>query len=123
MTMPSAVFLMASAGQTSAQVGDSQCMQTTGMVCTECARSAVSRWIIEWPLWVSHSLHAWTHDWQPMQRLWSRYMVRVSATGIVGFLCRLRPGGPLQSRTAKPQAAKQSLLRFAFRGVLGRGGG
>src|SRR5215471_1554619 len=84
-TMPSAVFLMASAGQTSAQVGDSQCMQTTGMVCTEWARSAVSRWIIEWPLWVSHSLHAWTHDLQPMQRLWSMYMVWVSATGMVGF--------------------------------------
>src|SRR5947208_2698231 len=81
-TMPSAFFLMASAGHTSAQVGDSQCIQTTGMVCTEWERSAVSRWIIEWPLWVSHSLHAWTHDWQPMQRLWSRYMVIVSATGI-----------------------------------------
>src|SRR5947209_12961559 len=82
MTMPSAVFLMASAGQTSAQVGDSQCMQTTGMVCTECARSAVSRWIIDLPLCVSHSLHAWTHDWQPMHRLWSRYIVRFSATGM-----------------------------------------
>ena len=27
---------MASAGQTSAQVGDSQCMQTTGTVCVDC---------------------------------------------------------------------------------------
>src|SRR3954453_16949144 len=67
-TTPAAVFLMASAGQTSAQVGESQCMQTTGTVCTECARSAVSRWIIEWPLCVSHSVQACTHDWQPMQR-------------------------------------------------------
>src|SRR3954453_14069749 len=74
MTMLSAVFLMASAGQTSAQVGESQCMHTTGMVCTDCARSAVSRWIIDLPLCVSHSLH----DWQPMHRLWSRYMVRFS---------------------------------------------
>ena len=32
-TTPSAVRLMASAGQTSAQVGESQCMQTTGTVC------------------------------------------------------------------------------------------
>jgi hypothetical protein len=38
-TTPSAVFLIASAGQTSAQVGESQCMQTTGAVCTEWARS------------------------------------------------------------------------------------
>ena len=32
-TTPSPVRLMASAGQTSAQVGESQCMQTTGTVC------------------------------------------------------------------------------------------
>ncbi len=38
-TMPSSVFLIASAGQTSAQVGESQCMQTTGAVCVECAGS------------------------------------------------------------------------------------
>ena len=36
-TTPSAVRLMASAGQTSAQVGWSQCIQTTGVVCTELA--------------------------------------------------------------------------------------
>ena len=36
-TTPSPVRLIASAGQTSAQVGESQCMQTTGTVCTECA--------------------------------------------------------------------------------------
>ena len=35
-TTPSSVFLMASAGQTSAQVGESQCMHTTGTVCVEC---------------------------------------------------------------------------------------
>ena len=34
-----AVRLIASAGQTSAQVGESQCMQTTGTVCVELARS------------------------------------------------------------------------------------
>jgi hypothetical protein len=34
-TMPSSVRLIASAGQTSAQVGESQCMQTTGTVCVE----------------------------------------------------------------------------------------
>src|SRR5688572_16498596 len=65
-TTPSPLFLMASAGQTSAQVGESQCMQTTGTVWVEYARLTYSRWIIEWPLWVSHSLHACTHAWQPM---------------------------------------------------------
>jgi hypothetical protein len=38
-TTPSSVRLMASAGQTSAHVGESQCMQTTGAVCVERARS------------------------------------------------------------------------------------
>jgi hypothetical protein len=71
-TTPSPVRLMASAGQTSAQVGESQCMQTTGTVCTEIGRCTYSRWIIEWPRCVSHSLHAATHDWQPMQRFGSR---------------------------------------------------
>src|SRR5262245_66228889 len=61
-TTPSLVRLMASAGQTSAHVGVSQCMHTIGSVCGEAARSTYSRWIIEWPLWVSHSLHASTHD-------------------------------------------------------------
>src|ERR671921_3017193 len=67
-TTPSPVRLIASAGQTSAQVGESQCMQTTGTVWVECARSTNSRWIIECPLCVSHSAQAWTHAWQPMQR-------------------------------------------------------
>src|SRR3954464_10620837 len=60
-TTPSAVRLIASAGQTSAHVGESQCMQTTGTVCTDVERSTYSRWIIEWPLCVSHSAQAWTH--------------------------------------------------------------
>src|SRR5262245_20428880 len=68
MTRPSPSRLMASAGQTSAQVGDSQCMHTVGTVWVEAARSTYSRWIIECPLWVSHSEQAWTHAWQPMQR-------------------------------------------------------
>ena len=34
-TMPSSVRLMASAGQTSAHVGESQCRQTMGTVCVE----------------------------------------------------------------------------------------
>ncbi len=67
-TTPSGVRLIASAGHTSAQVGESQCMQTTGIVCVECARSTVSRWIMEIPLCVSHSVHACTHAWHPMQR-------------------------------------------------------
>src|SRR5207244_13447198 len=59
-TTPSAVRLMASAGQTSAHVGESQCMQTVGTVCTDCGRSTYCRWIIGFPLCVSHSLHACT---------------------------------------------------------------
>src|SRR4029078_12299187 len=70
-TTPSLVRLMASAGQTSAHVGVSQCMQTTGSVCGDCARLTYSKWIIECPLCVSHSLHASTHDWQPMHRFGS----------------------------------------------------
>src|SRR4051812_40031993 len=65
-TTPSSVFLMASAGQTSAQVGESQCMQTTGIVCVDVLRSTYSRWIMACPLCVSHSLHACTQAWQPM---------------------------------------------------------
>src|SRR5947209_14353972 len=61
MTRPSPERLMASAGQTSAQVGESQCMHTVGTVWVEAERSTYSRWIIEWPLCVSHSAQAWTH--------------------------------------------------------------
>src|SRR5215472_5774039 len=67
-TTPSDVFLMASAGQTRAQIGSSQCMQTCGAVCTLSRRSMISRWIMETPRCVSHSAHACTHDWQPMHR-------------------------------------------------------
>src|SRR5258706_3857290 len=67
-TLPSAVFLIASAGQAFAQAGSSQCMQTTGTVWTDSARSAYSRWIIDVPRWVSHSAHAWKQAWHPMQR-------------------------------------------------------
>ena len=58
-TMPSGVFLMASAGQTLAQAGSSQCMQTTGAVCGEAPGSTYSRWIIDSPRCVSHSAQAW----------------------------------------------------------------
>src|SRR5690349_704379 len=70
-TTPSPVRLIASAGQTSAQVGESQCMQMTGMVWIEIGRRTYSRWIIESPRCVSHSLHAATQDWHPMQRFGS----------------------------------------------------
>src|SRR5262245_52164240 len=46
-------------------------MHTTGTVCVLRARSTYSTWIIESPRWVSHSVQAWTQDWQPMQRLGS----------------------------------------------------
>src|SRR5215475_7626402 len=83
---PSPVRLIASAGQTSAHVGWSQCMQTTGVVCTECARSTYSRWIIGCPLCVSHSLHACTHDWQPMQRFGSMKNSMCEGTAIYDLL-------------------------------------
>ena len=93
-TTPSPVRLMASAGQTSAQVGESQCMQTTGTVCTEIGRSTYCRWIIEWPRCVSHSLHACTHAWQPMQRFGSTKNSMCSGTPI-GY-------APFLTRTAQP---------------------
>src|SRR5262249_54484257 len=67
-TTPSGVFLIASAGQTWAHIGSSQCMQTCGAVCTLSARMIVSRWIIETPRCVSHSSHAWTQALHPIQR-------------------------------------------------------
>jgi hypothetical protein len=60
-------------------------MHTTGTVCTDWLRSTYSRWIIECPLCVSHSEHAWTHDWQPMQRDWSMKN-SISAAGIRSLL-------------------------------------
>src|SRR5262245_24340962 len=80
-TTPSPVRLIASAGQTSAHVGVSQCIHTTGRVCGDAARLTYSKWIIEWPLCVSHSLHASTHDWQPIQRFGS--MKKYFSAGMV----------------------------------------
>src|SRR5215831_10909967 len=88
-TMPSAVRLMASAGQTSAHVGDSQCMQRIGIVWTEIGRRAYSRWIMDVPRCVSHSLQAATQDWQPMQRLGS---TKNSKSGADGTSAHLRRG-------------------------------
>ena len=59
-TTPSSPFLMASAGQTCAQVGSSQCMQTVGTVAIVFARSMKSTWIIDTPRCVSHSAQAFT---------------------------------------------------------------
>src|SRR5262245_19200446 len=67
-TTPYSVFFMASAGQTCAHVGSSQCMQTKGTVAVVSRRSMKSRWIIDWPRWVSHSAQALTQLSQPMQR-------------------------------------------------------
>src|SRR5678815_5792092 len=67
-TTPSSVFLMASAGQTWAQVGSSQCMQTKGTVAMVCRLSMKSRWIIDCPRCVPHSAQALTQLSQPMQR-------------------------------------------------------
>src|SRR5262252_11003049 len=67
-TTPSSFCLMASAGQTCAQVGFSQCMQTIGVVAIDCARSMLSTWIIGTPRCVSHSAQAFSQDRQPMQR-------------------------------------------------------
>src|SRR6187549_2258704 len=112
-TTPSPVRLMASAGQTSAQVGESQCMQTTGTVCTDCERSTYSRWIIECPLCVSHSEQAWTHAWQPMQRFgsrkktwWSGTMGTPSRVLLLGF----EPSRVLRRRVGLPDADRARLV-------------
>src|SRR5689334_5136072 len=67
-TIPSSYFLIASAGQTWAQVGLSQCQHTYAAVAMVCSRSTKSKLIIETPRCVSHSSHAFRQDWQPMQR-------------------------------------------------------
>src|SRR3954452_15773599 len=67
-TTPSSPFLIASAGQTSAQGGSSQCMQIAGTVAILLGRSMKSTVIMGTPLWVSHSAQALTQAWQPMQR-------------------------------------------------------
>src|ERR1051325_10693111 len=90
-TMPSGVFLIASAGHTCAQMGSSQCMQIWGAVCTLSERMMVSRWIMETPRCVSHSSHACTHALQPMQREWSMKNSMPSAP----FIARLRLAFPV----------------------------
>src|SRR5262245_5469921 len=85
-TTPSPVRLIASAGHTSAQVGCSQCMQTTGTVCTLCDLSTNSRWIIDSPRCVSHSVHACTQAWHPIQRFGSMKNWRYSGFGMVLLL-------------------------------------
>src|SRR5215472_11622741 len=67
-TIPSSYFLMASAGHTCAQVGLSQCQQTYAAVAMVSRRSTKSKLIMDTPRCVSHSSHAFRHDWQPMQR-------------------------------------------------------
>src|SRR5215471_3674543 len=67
-TMPSSYFLIASAGQTWAHVGFSQCQQTYAAVAMVSRRSTKSKLIMDTPRCVSHSSHALTQDWQPMQR-------------------------------------------------------
>src|SRR5215813_1143644 len=62
-TIPSSYFLMASAGQTCAQVGSSQCQQTNAADAMLSRRSMKSKLIIETPRWVSHSSQAFRHDW------------------------------------------------------------
>src|SRR5439155_23110499 len=67
-TTPSSVFLIASAGHTSAQVGRLQCIHTIGTVAVVFCRSMKSTWIREYPRCVSHSAQALTQDSQPMHR-------------------------------------------------------
>src|SRR5262249_21978745 len=85
-TTPSPVRLMASAGQTSAHAGCSQCLQTTGTVCVLRVRSMNSRWIIESPRCVSHSVHACTHAWHPMHLFGSMKKCRYSGFGMTLLL-------------------------------------
>src|SRR5438067_8554984 len=65
-------------------------MHTIGTVCVVRARSTNSRWIIDSPLCVSHSWHACTHDWHPMQREGSMKNSRCWGTGIRCDLLLLR---------------------------------
>src|SRR5579859_7068772 len=98
-TIPSGVFLIASAGQTCAQMGSSQCMQTWGAVWTLSARMMVSRWIKETPRCVSHSSQACMQALQPMQRQWSMQ----NSIGSAPFIALPRPALPvLQLRHAAP---------------------
>src|SRR5262249_11270051 len=67
-TMPSSERLIASAGQTSAQGGLSQCMHTMGTVAVLAPRSRKATCTMGTPRCVSHSAQAASHDRQPMQR-------------------------------------------------------
>src|SRR6516165_3281030 len=67
-TIPSSPCLIASAGQTIAQVGSSQCEQTYAAEAIVPLRSMKSKLIIDCPRCVSHSSQAFRQDWQPMQR-------------------------------------------------------
>src|ERR1039458_4010436 len=67
-TIPSSPFLIASAGQTCAQVGSSQCQHTYAAELMLSLRSIKSKLIIDFPRWVSHSLHDSHHSRQPIQR-------------------------------------------------------
>src|SRR6266540_2591000 len=115
-TTPSPVRLIASAGHTSAQVGCSQCMHTTGTVWTLCERSTYSRWIIDSPRCVSHSVHACRQAWQPMQRLGSMKKCRYSglATSPRRYCCDSSvdayAGGPSAFRTRHPQTLYWGIL-------------
>src|SRR5262249_50732963 len=109
-TTPSPVRLIASAGHTSAQVGWSQCMQTTGTVWIVVARSTYSRWIIASPRCVSHSVHAWTQAWQPMQRPGSMKNSSCCGTPILSSLLRLERRGPCRRGLGAPHAAAADLV-------------
>src|SRR6185295_5390976 len=120
---PSPVRLIASAGQTSAQVGCSQCMQTTGTVWTLCARSTNSRWIIESPRCVSHSVQACTQAWQPMQRLGSMKKCRYSGLATVVLLLRLEPRGVRRRAAGFDDPAPAHLVLWNLADRILRGDG
>src|SRR5215471_20388078 len=112
-TTPSAVRLIASAGHTSAHVGCSQCMHTTGTVMVDSARSTYSRWIIDSPRCVSHSVHACTHAWHPMQRLGSMKKCRSAGFGMTyccGSRCDSYAGSPSALRTLHPHTLYCGIL-------------
>src|SRR3954470_15420851 len=115
-TTPSPVRLIASAGHTSAQVGCSQCMHTTGTVCVDRLRSTNSRWIIDSPLCVSHSWHAWTHDWHPMQREGSTKNSRCCGTGIlaISYCC----GSSCDAYSGSPSALRTRQAHTLYCGIL-----
>src|SRR5262245_49094950 len=97
-------------------------MQTTGTVCTLRERSTNSRWIIGSPRCVSHSVHACTHAWQPMQRFGSMKKWRSSGFGM-GLLLWLERRGVCRRSAGFADAAPADLvLRDLADGIL-RGDG